>query len=193
MKTKLLLVITALCAFAWISAQAETNAQRTADPGKPDQLLMDSVAVKAGQNFEMAISTITDDVTRFDSTDWSGIGSFCIPLKYDYSVIKIDSVKFENVLSQWDEKFTNEKIDTGFISFAGIYTLKGAEKPAIISPDKPMEIIRLYMHINKGSKPGNYTFDLTRDPLQDGLYFGSIDGYHAWKPQYKTGKVVVTK
>jgi hypothetical protein len=193
MKTKLLIVILALCACVWVVAQAQEESQKLVDPGKPDQILLDSLQAKAGQSIKMGLQVLVDDETSFDGKTWSGVGSFCIPLKYNPSVIKLDSVIFRNMVNQWDEKFTNKGIDTGFVSLAGIYTLKGAEKPAIISPDKPLEIATFFMQIKAGAKPGKYTFELTKDPLQGGLYFGSIDGYHSWKPAFTSGKVIVVK
>jgi hypothetical protein len=141
----------------------------------------------------MALRVLIDDTTSFNNRSWVGVGSFCIPFLYDRNVIQIDSVKFKNTLLKWDEKFTNKKTDTGFVSFAGIYTLTGAEKPALVSPKEPMEVARLYLTVKPNAKPGYYIFEMTKDPLQGDMYFGSIDGYHSWKPKYVVGKVVVTK
>ena len=54
-----------------------------------------------------------------------------------------------------------------------------------------MEIARLFVSIKPDAKPGSYKFAITKDPRQGDLYFGSIDGYHSWKPELNPGKVVV--
>ena len=164
-----------------------------ADPGKPDIISMDSVAVKVGKPAELAIRIQADDTTDYNGTSWVGVGSFCLPIKYDCNVIKLDSVKFIGALKDWDAKFTNPKIDTGFISFAGIYNTGGSENPSLHSPGKPEEIIRIYLQVAKGAKPGMYPFELTIDPIQNELYVGSVDGFHSWRPEFKPGKIVVTK
>ncbi len=163
------------------------------DPGKPDMIVMDSVLVKDGGNGEMAVKIIADDSTFYNSKIWLGVGSFCLPLKYDKSVLAVDSTKFMGVVKDWDEKFTNSKIDTGFVSFAGIYNIAGADNPVVYSPETPLEFIRIFFHINKGTKPGTYLFELTEDPIQKEAYLGSIDGFNSWKPGFIAGKVVVAK
>jgi hypothetical protein len=193
MKTRLIIVLTALCAITWLNAQAIEDSQKSIDPGKTDLVVLDSVLAKPGQNVEISLRVLIDDTTSFNNKPWYGVGSFCLPFLYNSNVIQIDSVRFKNTLLKWDEKFTNKKIDTGFVSFAGIYTLTGAEKPPLVSPKEPLEIVKLYLKIKADAKPGNYPFEITKDPLQGEMYFGSIDGYHSWKPKYVVGKVVVTK
>lgn len=197
MKTKLLIVLMVICTCVWITARAEdfngNDPQRTVDPGKPDIVSLDSVQAKAGQDVVMGLRVLIDDKTSFSDKNWEGIGSFCIPVKYDLAAVKIDSIRFKNTLLQWDEKFTNKNIDSGFVSFAGIYTLSGKEKPALYSPKDPMEIAVIYMKVKPDTKPGSYLFTLTTDPLQGDMYFGSTDGFHSWKPKFVTGKLVVIK
>jgi hypothetical protein len=197
MKTRLLIVLMVICTGVWITAQAEDfngkDPQRAVDPGKPDIVSLDSVQAKAGQNVEMALRVLIDDKTSFNDKEWEGIGSFCIPVKYDIAAVKIDSVRFKNTVLKWDEKFTNKNLDSGRVSFAGIYTLAGAEKPALYSPKEPMEIAVIYMKVKPDTKPGKYLFELTTDPLQGDMYFGSTDGFHSWKPQFVAGKLVVLK
>jgi hypothetical protein len=190
MKTKLIMMLAILCAGA-AQAQEIEDSQRLIDPGKPDLVVLDSLQAKPGQSVEMSLRVVADDTTQFSDKNYVGIGSFCIPFKYDVNVIKIDSVRFKNTLLKWDEKFTNPKFDTGFVSLGGIYTLTGAEKPALISPKEPLEIARFYLSILPDAKPGKYAFEITKDPRQGNMYFGSVDGYHSWRPVFSGGKVVV--
>lgn len=167
------------------------NAADRPDPGVSDQIIMDSVVVKPGESTVLKLRALADDITTHNKREWKGVGSFCIPLKYDMNAIRIDSARFVGSVSKWDEKFTNSKIDTGFISFAGIYNLGGGDNPALFSAEKPEEIIRIFATVAKDAAPGPYLFELTPDPIQKELYFGSIDGYHSWKPQFQPGKIVV--
>jgi hypothetical protein len=191
MKIKIISTLAILCAAATISAQGIKESQVLNDPGQPDLLVLDSVQAKAGQSVEMSLKTLVDDTTWFSEKNYVGIGSFCIPFKYDARAMKVDSVKFQNTLLQWDEKFTNPMIDTGFVSLGGIYTLAGKEKPALISPVEPMEIARFYLSILPAAKSGKYEFEITTDPRQGKMYFGSVDGYHSWVPVYSGGVVIV--
>ncbi len=191
MKTKLIVITAILFLAAAAFAQEEGESQRLIDPGKPDLIVLDSVQTKAGKSVEMALRALVDDTTWFSERNYVGVGSFCIPFKYNASVMKIDSVKFKNAVLSWDEKFTNPKFDTGFVSLGGIYTLVGREKPALISPKEPTEIARIYLSVLPDAKPGNYAFEITKDPRQGNMFFGSIDGYHSWRPVYVGGKVVV--
>jgi hypothetical protein len=191
MKTKLIAISAILYLATAAFAQGGEDSQSLIDPGKPDLIVLDSVQTKAGQSVEMALRALVDDTTWFSERSYVGVGSFCIPFKYDVNVMKVDSVKFKNAVLSWDEKFTNPKFDTGFVSLGGIYTLTGKEKPALLSPKEPTEIARIYMSVLPDAKPGNYVFEITKDPRQGNMFFGSIDGYHSWRPVYVGGKVVV--
>jgi hypothetical protein len=114
-------------------------------------------------------------------------------LKYDKQAFKIDSVKFTNELAQWEMKFTNPKIDTGFISISGIYRVVGKEKPVLFNPDKAQEILKMFITVNKDAKPGTYFFELTTDPIQNSAFLSSTDGINGWQPVFVPGKIVVKK
>ncbi len=161
------------------------------DPGKPDEIIMDSVLTAAGQKVELGIRFWVDDTVKQDGKQWYGIGTLCIPIKYDSKAFKIDSVNFMGTMSKWDEKFTNAKIDTGFISINGIHSLGGKEKPTIFTSGKPEQMLKLFISISQNAKTGVYDFQLTADPLQKELYFGSPDGVHSWKPKFVPGKIFV--
>ncbi|OGC95197.1 MAG: hypothetical protein A2W25_01975 [candidate division Zixibacteria bacterium RBG_16_53_22] len=166
-------------------------AQSAPDPGKPDIISMDSLSVKPGQDFVMSIKVLADDTTLHGGKKWVGVGSFCIPIRYDARALKLDSASFEGTIAEWDESFTNQKIDTGFISFAGIHNIAGNDNPVFISPDKPQEIVRIFGRVKKDARPGIYTFELTIDPIQKNAYLGSIDGVNGWKPSFIPGKIVI--
>jgi hypothetical protein len=168
------------------------TAQSSPDPGKPDLVLIDSVASAPGKAFMISIRLVVDDTTQHNDKTWVGIGSFCIPLKYDSRALKMDSVKFVGTLANWDEKFTNSKIDTGFISFAGIHNIGGPDNPALFSPGGPEEVIIMFGSVKEGATPGLYKFEITVDPLQKDMYLGSIDGMHGWKPKFIPGRILVT-
>jgi len=161
------------------------------DPGKPDLVRMDSVSVSPGESFVLGLHVRADDVTSHDNKEWKGVGTFNIPLKYDDAAIRLDSVKFVGVFSKWDEKFTNLKIDTGFVAFSGIHNIAGGDNPVLHSPKKAEEVIRLFATVSKDAVPGVYLFETTYDPIQKDLFLGSIDGFHSWRPQFTPGKVVV--
>jgi hypothetical protein len=164
-----------------------------ADPGKHDFVLMDSIRVKPGDSGIMTIRVQSDDTTTYNGKNWVGVGSFCLPIKYNRSVIKLDSVKFTGSVKEWDEKFTNPKIDTGFVSFVGIYNIGAKDNPPLFSPKIPQEIIKIFFGVNKDAKPGKYLFELTIDPIQKEAYFGSVDGFNSWKPEFVPGIVIVRK
>jgi hypothetical protein len=162
-----------------------------ADPGKLDIVSLDSITAKPGAAIVLGIKIKADDSLLYNGKYWAGVGSFCLPLKYDRMAIKIDSAKFDGTLSRWDEKFTNAKIDTGFISFVGIYNIGGDDNPVLLTGDKSEDAIRIFGHVSKDAKPGIYLFELTKDPIQNELYFGSTDGMDSWTPVFVPGKVVV--
>jgi hypothetical protein len=165
--------------------------QSAPDPGKPDVVSLDSISVRPGQEFIMSIKITADDTTFQGNQKWVGVGSFCIPLKYDSRALRIDSVNFVGVIADWDERFANQKIDTGFISFAGIFNIGGKENPVFISPDGPQEVVRIFGRVLKEARPGTYGFELTIDPIQKDIYLGSIDGVNGWKPKFMPGKIAV--
>jgi hypothetical protein len=162
-----------------------------ADPNAPDTIKLQEIELTAGHSGVMNLSIISDDTTNFNDNTWQGIGSFCIPLKYDRSIMKVDSVKFEGVVAQWDEKFCNTKLDTGFVSLAGIFNLGGADNPPIHSPGKYEIIAGIYFTIAKKAPNGIYGVILTKDPIQNEMYCGSTDGFHSWKPEFVPGKVII--
>jgi hypothetical protein len=166
-------------------------AQSSPDPGRPDLVILDSVAVEPGKPFTLSLKVQADDTTFSSEMKWAGVGSFCLPLKYNSKALKIDSVKFTGTVAQWDERFTNAKFDTGFISFAGIHNIAGKDNPVLLSPDKPEEIAKIFGSVHQDAKPGVYHFELTIDPIQKEAYLGSIDGMNGWKPKFIPGTVVV--
>jgi hypothetical protein len=168
-----------------------TNAFSIQDPLVPDTLKLTDLEIKAGESGVMTVSIIADDTTFFNEQTWRGIGSFCIPLKYEKSIIKVDSVKFEGNVAKWDEKFCNSKIDTGFVSLAGIYNLGGDDNPAIYSPGKSEVIASIYFTSAKKAPAGLYGVILTHDPIQKEMYCGSIDGFNSWKPIFVPGKITI--
>jgi hypothetical protein len=174
-----------------LSITAISLAQNSKDPGKPDQVFFDSITVKAESSFIMPVMVFADDTTTYNEKKWPGVGSFCIPLKYDSKSLKIDSVKFVGTIAEWDERFTNPKIDTGFVSFAGLHNIGGKENPVFLTTEGPQEIARIFGSIRKEAKSGVYLLELTIDPIQREMYLGSIDGVHGWKPDFRPGKVVV--
>jgi hypothetical protein len=165
--------------------------QSSPDPGNPDVVSMDSIQVQPGEKFVMSVKVLADDTTLHNDKKWVGVGSFCIPLKYDAKALKIDSVNFLGTVSEWDERFTNPKIDTGFISFGGIHNIAGKDNPVFLSPTQPTEIVRIFGRVDKNTKPGEYGFELTIDPIQRDAYLGSIDGVNGWKPKFNLGKIIV--
>jgi hypothetical protein len=166
-----------------------SNAYSIQDPAIPDTLKLQDIEINAGSSGVMTISIVADDTTVFNDQTWRGIGSFCIPLKYEKSILRVDSVRFEGNVAKWDEKFCNSKIDTGFVSIAGIYNLGGDDNPALYSPGKSEIIASIYFSAVKGASAGLYGVILTHDPIQKELYCGSIDGFNSWKPVFVPGKI----
>ena len=161
------------------------------DPGNPDHVILDSVETKAGESIVISLWIVVDDTTFFDDSSWTGIGSFCIPLRYDVKALSADSVVFLNTLAEWDEHFTNRRIDTGFVSISGIFNLGGNDNLPIFAAEKPEEVAMIFFKVREDARPGVYDIGLTIDPIQKEMYFGSPDGMHGWRPEFTTGKVVV--
>ena len=173
------------------SALLSTQAAEIIDPGKADKIAIDSVQVSPGSLGQLSIRVIADDSTFFNEKFWYGIGSFCIPLKYNKTAFSVDSVKFSGTIAAWDEKFTNSKVDTGFVSLAGIYNIAGEENAPLHSPDSAEVIARIFFKVDSNAKTGDYHLELTKDPIQKEMYFGSTDGYHSWKPEFSRGTITV--
>jgi len=182
---KLILNVVGLCVLLI------TPAFSIQDPVTPDTLKLRDIEIKAGKSGVMTISIMADDTTVFNEQTWRGIGSFCIPLKYEKNALKVDSVKFEGNVANWDAKFCNSIIDTGFVSLAGIYNLGGDENPALYSPGKNETIASIYFTAAKDAPAGLYSVVLTHDPIQKEMYCGSIDGYNSWKPTFVAGKITI--
>jgi hypothetical protein len=156
-------------------------------------VILDSVEVAPGKTFAVGLLVIADKIADDEPQGKMGFGSFCIPLKYDKESFAADSVVFLNTLSQWDEKFTNPKIDTGFISLSGIYDMGGKDNKPIYTPDKPEKIAEIYFTARKKAKPGTYTIELTSDPRQNKIFLGSPLGVKAITPKFRPGVIVVKK
>lgn len=156
-------------------------------------VLLDSVEVAPGNTFVVGLHVIADKIAEDEPEGKMGLGSFCIPLKYDKESFVADSVVFLNTLSQWDEKFTNPEIDTGFISLSGIYDMGGKDNIPIFSPDKPEKIAEIYFTARKKAEPGTYEIELTADPRQNKIFLGSPLGVKAITPKFKPGIIVVKK
>jgi len=161
------------------------------DPGKPDLVYIDSATAKRGADVVIGIKITADDSVSFNGRMWQGVGNFCIPLKYDSQALHLDSVQFVNTVARWDEHFTNLKIDTGFVSFAGIYFTGGEENPVFFSPDQGQEVIKMFFRIDKKAKKGMYKIEQTIDPIQKNMFLGSPDGMHSWAPGLTPGKITV--
>ena len=153
--------------------------------------MLDSVEVTPGSAFSVNIQVIAGKIADDEPEGKMGFGSFCIPLKYDKDSFTADSVVFFNTLTQWDEKFTNPKIDTGFVSLAGIYDMGGKDNKPVYTPDKPEKIAEIFFTAKKKIKPGVYKIDLTEDPRQNWIYLGSPVGLKSITPVYVPGKIVV--
>jgi hypothetical protein len=164
-----------------------------ADPGRTDVVIMDSLTAKAGQSTIMPVKILADDTTETGGSQWVGIGTMCIPLKYDLKVFKVDSVKFVGTLAKWDEKFTNLKIDTGFVSLNGIHDVGGQNNPMLFAPKEPEEVAKIFLTIKKDAPLGTSEFVITKDPIQGEFYLASGDGLTSWKPKIIAGKVTVIK
>ncbi|UCE66431.1 MAG: hypothetical protein JSU85_00020 [Candidatus Zixiibacteriota bacterium] len=154
-------------------------------------VILDSVEVSAGDKFVVGVSVIADKIAPDEESGKMGFGSFCIPLKYDRELFVVDSVTFMNTLTDWDEKFTNPKIDTGFVSLAGIYDLGGKDNPPVYTPDKPERIAEIFFRADKKAEKGIYEIELTRDPRQNKIYLGSPKGVVSVTPIFKKGIIVV--
>jgi len=185
MITKLLYGFVSLCLLL------PTSAWAIVDPLKPDTVSFDTIEIAPGQSGVLSLRVLSDDTTFFNGITWRGVGSFCIPLKYQRSILRVDSVNFVGTVAKWDEKFSNPKVDTGFISLAGIFNLAGAENPALYSPDSAEAIAKIYFTLDKKAAKGSYTVELTIDPIQKELYFGSSDGFNSWRPVFIPGKIKV--
>ena len=156
-------------------------------------VILDSVEVKTGERFIMGVNVMADRIAEDEKPGKVGFGTFCIPLKYDREAFTIDSVTFINTLENWDEKFTNPKIDTGFVSLSGIYDMGGKDNRTVYSPDKPERIAEIFFRVKKDAKPGTFKIELTRDPRQDWIYLGSSNGINSVTPKFKPGIIVVKK
>jgi len=154
-------------------------------------VILDSVEVSAGKEFIIGVSVIADKIAPDEEPGKMGFGSFCIPLKYDRELFVVDSVVFINTLTDWDEKFTNPKIDTGFISLAGIFDLGGKDNPPVYTPDKPERIAEIFFTADKNAKKGIYEIELTIDPRQNKIYLGSPKGVVAVTPKFKPGIIII--
>ena len=163
------------------------------DPGKPDTVRTESIKAKAGKQAIIGMKIFADDSIFYNDKPWVGVGSLCIPLKYDANAFKLDSIKYTGTLAQWDEKFTNPRIDTGFVSIGGIYSIAGKDRPLIHCPDSSQTMALLYITVNKTAKPGAYKFEMTDDPVQKEAYLGSPNGVNGWKPVFASGKIVIEK
>jgi len=163
-----------------VSAESEKHA-----------VVLDSVEASAGEHFVIGVSVMADKIAEDEKPGRMGFGSFCIPLKYDKNAITADSVVFMNTITEWDEKFSNPTIDTGFVSLAGIFDMGGKDNPPIYSPDKFEKMAEIHFTANKKAKTGVYKIELTRDPLQDRIYLGSPNGIKSVNPRFKAGIIVV--
>jgi hypothetical protein len=154
-------------------------------------VILDSVEASAGEHFVVGINVIADRIADDEKPGRMGFGSFCIPLKYDKTVFVADSVIFKNTLTEWDEKFANQKFDTGFVSLAGIYDMGGEDNPPVYTPDKQERIAEIHFTAGKKSEKGIYLIELTRDPRQDTIFLGSPTGVVSVRPKFKPGIVVI--
>ena len=184
---KIIFILAALA----LPAAGNVRASGNADPGKADQIIMDSLTAGAGESVVMTIGVVADDSTEIAGNKWVGVGTICIPINYDKNAMAVDSIKYTGTMANWDEHFANKKIDSGFVSINGIHDIGGKENPLLFSPDKREEIIRLYLSIKKDAKPGIYTFELTKDPIQGEYYLASGDGVTSWKPLFRPGKILI--
>jgi len=164
-----------------------------ADPGRTDMVIMDSLTARAGQSLAMPVKILADDTTETGGSRWVGIGTMCIPLKYDLKAFKVDSVKFVGTMAKWDEKFTNLKFDTGFVSLNGIHDVGGQNNPMLFAPIEPEEIAKIYITVKKDAPIGTFQFAVTKDPIQGEYYLASGDGLTSWKPKIIAGRITVIK
>jgi hypothetical protein len=156
-------------------------------------VILDSVEVSPGKAFSVGMYVIADRIAEDETDGKMGFGSFCIPLKYDSESFTAESVDFLNTLENWDEKFTNPRIDTGFISLSGIYDMGGKDNTPVFTPDKPEKIAEIHFKAKKKAKPGIYTIELTIDPRQNKIFLGSPIGVKSVTPKFKPGVIVVKK
>lgn len=154
-------------------------------------VILDSVEISAGKSFVVGINVVADRIAEDEKPGKMGFGSFCIPMKYDKTAFVVDSVTYLNTLLEWDEKFTNPKVDTGFISISGIYDMGGKDNPPIYTPDKQERIVEIHCTANKKAPKDIYKIELTRDPRQDNIFLGSPTGVVSVRPQFKPGIVVI--
>jgi hypothetical protein len=154
-------------------------------------VILDSVEISAGEHFVVGINVVADRIANDEKPGRMGFGSFCIPLKYDKTAFVADSVIFLNTLAEWDEKFTNVRIDTGFVSLSGIYDMGGKDNPPVYTPDKQEKIAEIYFTAEKKAEKEIYTIELTRDPRQDNIFLGSPTGVVSVRPKFKPGIVVI--
>lgn len=156
-------------------------------------VILDSIEVTIEQSFSVGLSVIADKIAPDEKPGKMGFGSFCIPMKYDNKTFIADSVVYKNTLAGWDEKFTNPKIDTGFISLAGIYDMGGKDNTPIYSPNEPEKIAELFFSVRDGAEPGVYEIELTIDPKQNKIYLGSPNGLNSVMPKFRPGIIIVKK
>lgn len=156
-------------------------------------VMLDSIEVTIEQSFSIGLSVIADKIAPDEKPGKMGFGSFCIPMKYDKDAFVADSVVYKNTLTSWDEKFANPKIDTGFVSLAGIYDMGGKDNTPIYSPDEPEKIAELFFSVRDGAKPGAYKIELTIDPIQRKIFLGSTNGLNSVTPRFKPGIIIVKK
>lgn len=154
-------------------------------------VILDSVEVSAGKSFVVGVSVIADKIDPGEDPGKMGFGSFCIPLKYDREAFVVDSVIFMNTLTEWDEKFTNPRIDTGFVSLSGIYDMGGKDNPPVYTPKKPEKIAEIFFTAGKKAENGIYEIQLTKDPRQSNIYLGSPKGIVAVTPKFVKGIILV--
>ena len=156
-------------------------------------VILDSIEVIIEQSFSVGLSVIADKIAPDEKPGKMGFGSFCIPMKYNKDAFVADSVVYKNTLISWDEKFANPKIDTGFVSLAGIYDMGGKDNTPIYSPNKPEKIAELFFSVRESAEPGVYKIELTIDPRQNKIFLGSPNGLNSVTPRFKPGIMVVKK
>ena len=157
-----------------------------------DKVIINAVKTTSGGQFAIDISFTSSNQHDKDGKSYTGIGSFCIPLLYEEEIFAVDSLKFFNTITTWDEKFSNSIPDSGFISIAGIYDMGGkGNDPLYTGSDKSEHVATIYFQTNENAKPGEYAIKLTNDPRQGKPYFGSPDGVQSWLPEFMSGKIII--
>ena len=160
--------------------------------GNQNIVVLSHVKAAPGGEFSVDVYFTTNNQHENNGKSYTGIGSFCIPMLFDAEFFAVDSVKFFNTITTWDEKFSNSIPDSGFISIAGIYDMGGkANNPLNTGTDKSEHVATLYFHAKDDAKPGEYPINLTVDPRQGKPYFGSPDGVQAWLPEFTPGKIII--